>query len=67
VTDVKIYANTPEVELLLNGNSMGKRNDGTNGVFVWKDVSLKPGENRVDARGNKDGKTVTDNCSWILK
>ncbi len=67
VTDVKIYANTPEVELLLNGNSMGKRTDGTNGVFVWKDVSLKPGENQVDARGNKDGKTVTDNCSWILK
>ena len=67
VTDVKIYSNTGEVELLLNGVSQGKRTDGTNCVFIWKDVSLKPGENRVEARAAKDGTSVTDSCAWTLK
>ena len=43
VTDVKIYSNAKEVELLLNGKSLGKRSDGTNCVFIWKGVQLKPG------------------------
>ena len=66
LTDVKIYSNASEVELLINGTSLGLRSDGTNCVFNWKDIQLKPGENRVEARGTKDGKTVTDNCEWKL-
>jgi beta-galactosidase len=67
VTDVKIYSNANEVELSLNGNSQGKRNDGTNGVFVWKDVKLSPGENQVEARAERDGKSLNDSCAWTLK
>jgi beta-galactosidase len=67
VTDVKIYSNASEVELSLNGNSQGKRNDGTNGVFVWKDVTLSPRENQVEARANRDGKSLSDSCVWTLK
>jgi beta-galactosidase len=67
VTDVKIYSNAHEVELSLNGNSQGKRNDGTNDVFIWKDVTLSPGENRVEARAERDGKNLSDSCVWDLK
>jgi len=67
VTDVKIYANASKVELLLNGKSQGKRSDGTNCVFIWKDVQLRPGENQVTARAERDGKELSDSCVWTLK
>ena len=67
VTDVKIYSNAKEVELLVNGSSQGKRADGTNGVFIWKDVQLKPGENHVEAKAGRDGKNLSDSCVWTLK
>ena len=67
VTDVKIYSNAKEVELLLNGNSQGKSNDATNGVFIWKDVKLAPGETQVEARAGRDGRTLSDQVVWTLK
>ena len=67
VTDVKIYSNADQVELLLNGTSQGKRADGTNGIFIWQNVSLKPGENRVEARAGRNGKNLSDSCVWNLK
>jgi beta-galactosidase len=67
VTDVKIYSNAKEVELLLNRKSQDKRSDGTNCVFIWKDVQLKPGENRVEAKAGRNGKKMSDACVWTLK
>jgi beta-galactosidase len=67
VTDVKIYSNAKKVELLLNGNSQGRRSEGTNCVFVWKNVELKPGENKVEAKAENDGTNLTDGCVWVLK
>ncbi|MFZ0828181.1 MAG: glycoside hydrolase family 2 TIM barrel-domain containing protein [Verrucomicrobiia bacterium] len=67
VTDVKIYSNAPKVELLLNGKSQGERVIGTNGIFIWKDVALKPGENRVAAMAEREGKHLSDRCVWNLK
>ena len=67
VTDVKIYSNTKEVELLVNGGSRGKRTNGNNGVFIWKDVQLKPGENQIEAKAERAGKNLSDHCVWTLK
>jgi beta-galactosidase len=67
VTDVKIYSNAKEVDLSLNGNSQGRRNDGTNGVFVWKDVHLSAGQNQIEARAERNGKNLSDSCVWTLK
>jgi beta-galactosidase len=67
VTDVKIYSNTSSVELLINGNSQGKRNDGANSVFLWKDVHLSSAENRVEARAEREGTQLVDRCVWVLK
>ncbi|MGA9451088.1 MAG: glycoside hydrolase family 2 TIM barrel-domain containing protein [Verrucomicrobiia bacterium] len=67
VTDVKVYSNASKVELLLNGKSLGTRSDGTNCVFIWKDVTLQPGENRVATRAERYGKELSDSCVWTLK
>ena len=63
---VKVYANTPEVELIVNGKSVGKRS-GENCVFLWEGVALKEGENRVVARGEREGKVVEDSCVWTYR
>lgn len=66
VTDVKVYSNAKEVELFLNGTSQGKcANDG-NAVFVWKDRKLQPGENTVEAKAERDGQAISDQCEWTL-
>ncbi|MDR2414014.1 MAG: glycoside hydrolase family 2 protein [Odoribacteraceae bacterium] len=56
---VKVYSNCPEVELLVNGHSLGKRR-GERGIFSWEEVAFVPGENRVTARargGHEDSVT----------
>lgn len=67
VTDVKLYSNTKEPELLINGVSQGVRNDGENGVFIWKNLTLSPGENKISARAQANGQTLTDECVWNLQ
>jgi beta-galactosidase len=67
MTDVKIYSNAKAVELLLNGTSQGTRTDATNGIFIWKDIKLSAGENRVEARADRSGKNLRDSCVWTLK
>ena len=65
VTEVKIYANAPEVELFLNGRSLGKRVSDDR-IFRWPGVTLSPGENRVRAEAVFNGKRMTDECVWQL-
>jgi beta-galactosidase len=67
VTDVKIYSNAKEVELLVNGVSLGKQGNATNCIFIWKDAELKPGENQVEARAKLNGRSLSDSCAWMLK
>jgi beta-galactosidase len=67
VTDVKIYSNAKEVEMLLNGVSQGKRSNGTDGVFIWKNIVLKSGENRIKVKANCNGQILTDSCIWTVK
>jgi beta-galactosidase len=66
VTNVKIYSNASEVELLVNKVSQGRRTDGVNGVFLWKDTKLKDGENQVEALARSHGQMLEDRCVWTL-
>jgi len=67
VTSVKIYSNAKTAELFVNGVSNGKcANDG-NAVFVWKNVTLAPGENQIEARARRKGQSLSDTCVWALK
>jgi beta-galactosidase len=66
LTNVKIYSNASEVELFLNGQSQGTRTNGDNAVFVWNNVQLAGGENKIEARASRDGRTLRDDCVWTL-
>ena len=67
VTDVKVYSNAGEAELLVNGSSQGARKNDGNAVFIWKDVHLVPGDNHIEARATRNGQALTDTCAWTLK
>jgi beta-galactosidase len=67
VTDVKVYSNAAEVELFVNNVSQGKRADGVNGVFIWKEIKLAAGGNQIEARAQRNGQALADNCHWTLK
>jgi len=66
VTDVKIYSNAKEPELFINGVSQGKRSHDVNGVFLWTNLTLAPGENKITASGTANGQSVADECVWKL-
>jgi beta-galactosidase len=66
-TDIKVYSNCAEVELQLNGNSLGKVAPDDIKIARWGNVTLQPGQNEVVAIGTAaDGKVVRDNCEWTL-
>jgi beta-galactosidase len=67
VTDVKIYSNAKKAELLVNGVSQGTRANDGNAVFVWKNVTLSPGENEIEARAKRNGQSLSDHCAWTLE
>jgi beta-galactosidase len=67
ITDVKIYSNARSVELLLNGKSEGYHRNAMNGLFLWKNVTLKPGENQITARAERDGRKLSDDATWSFK
>jgi len=52
---VWVYSNLDEVELFLNGNSLGSQKVPHLGHVQWK-VKYEPGA--IEARGSKDGKVV---------
>ena len=56
---MKIYSNAAEVELFLNGKSLGKQN-GTDRIFRWPAVTLAPGENNVRAVAGSIGFSGAD-------
>ena len=66
VTNVKIYSNAAKVECCSTAFPR-RRGDGTNGVFIWKNIKLQPGENKVEARAERAGQSLNDECIWTLK
>lgn len=67
VTEVKVYSNAQSAELHVNGVSQGKREGVADGIFLWPNVRLAPGKNKIAAAAVINGQPVTDECVWTLK
>ena len=63
-TDVKVYSNAKDVEVTLNGKSLGKSSAAATGVFLWSGVTLAPGKNHIAATARRDGQELHDECEW---
>ncbi len=62
-TQVKIYSNAGTVELKVNGVSLGRKSS-SNHIFLWSNVSLTKGENRIEASATRESQVLTDSCMW---
>ena len=62
-TEIKVYSNCDQVEIFLNGQSLGAKT-GEHRIFRWESVKLVDGENEVRAVGQKDAKQHTDTHTW---
>ncbi len=60
---LRVFSNQSDVELFVNGRSLGLRSNDGLGRFVWKDAVLKTGENTVEAvdplTGQRDRAVIT--------
>jgi beta-galactosidase len=68
VTTVKVFANTSNVTLYLNGKKAGEAEIGTTKHdFVFKNIHLVKGVNQLRAEGDFNGKLQSDSIEWTLK
>jgi beta-galactosidase len=63
--DLKVYSNASDVEMVLNGKSLGWQKS-PNHIFLWP-AELAVGDNRVTARAQFTGHEVTDECTFTLR
>lgn len=64
-TRVKVYSNCETVELWVNGSSLGIRQSGDH-RFIWDQVALQAGPNRLYTVGTTGSTQVSDSCGWTL-
>ena len=64
-TYVKVYSNCDSVVLYQNGTLLGNMTRLENGVFMWEDMTLSIGENKIHAVGTINEQTIEDTCLWF--
>ncbi len=62
VQTIRVYSNAEQVELLLNGTSLGAKT-GSDGTFVWENVEMRRGDNALEARSAQ----ATDRAAVYIK
>ncbi len=66
-TDIKVYSNCGRVTLKVNGKKVGTMAPDDVKVALFKNVSLRKGDNVIEVTGiSTTGAKVTDKCNWTL-
>jgi len=66
ITEIKAYSNCPEVELFVNGTSVGKAQPNGFKICRWEKVQLSPGKNSVRVVAQSGKIMLEDSCEWQL-
>lgn len=67
-TSITVYTNLPKVSLYINGEKISSQNMNSDiHKIEWPDIKLSEGRNYINVVGQKDGKSYTDACEWLLK
>jgi beta-galactosidase len=66
ITEIRAYSNCPEVELLVNGTTLGVGKPDELKIVRWEGVTLRPGKNKIEVTGRSGAQTVSDTCVWEL-
>ena len=65
-TTVTIFSNIREVELIINGKSMGTKTPNEVSVLTWEKVPLISGKNQIEAVAKTKKEKYKDTCIWYL-
>lgn len=63
-TEITIFSNQSEVELFVNGQSLGRQKPDRYATFTWKGVELTSGENQVKALSTAKKNACSDTVTW---
>jgi beta-galactosidase len=66
-TVITVFSNMPEIELFINGQSLGRRHPDGYAVFTWKDTTLKKGDNSIAVNGYGKKSVKTDSVIWYVR
>jgi len=66
-TEVRVYSNCPEVELIVNGQSQGRMQPDEVKIARWAKVTLQPGQNHLEAVAQGTTGKLSDSCDWLLE
>lgn len=66
-TDILVFANIREAELLVNGQSMGKQVTDKQATICWRNVKLRKGSNEIEVRSTNRKDTLSDKVTLISK
>ncbi|MDR0574650.1 MAG: glycoside hydrolase family 2 protein [Tannerella sp.] len=66
-TVITVFSNMPEVELFVNGKSLGRKRPDGYAVFTWEDACLKKGNNLIVVNGYEKKLVKADRVEWNVR
>ena len=65
--EVKVYSNCAEIDLSVNGKSLGMATPDVIHVFRWENVVLQAGSNQIKVIGHVGDEQCMDKCEWVVE
>ncbi|WP_018627966.1 glycoside hydrolase family 2 protein [Niabella aurantiaca] len=67
VTKVQVFSNLKQVRLFVNGKEIRGHNGVNSRHWVFENIKLKKGVNKINAIGSANDKILRDTMTWLLK